>query len=321
MKSGHGDLLLPRKILVTGGSGFIGSRLIPQLLEGRSQILVMTRDKEKIRKQSWKDQVDVCIADAQNMASLEIALEGIHTAYYLLHSMTMGADFKRLEAINAKNFATAAGRAGVKQIVYLGGIANDRRLSKHMQSRVNTGRLLHAGLVPTLEIRAGIIIGSGSASFRLLRDLTNEIPFLTTPKWINNRTQPVCISDVLYYLSSAAELRKPIDGIFDIGGPNILTYSKLIRRLAHLSGLETRRIINLPFPSPALASLLIGIFTKLPTALARSLVGSLVSEVIADPRKSLNGIIDLPPNGLLDLDKSIELAISTDNHHYQTHKN
>jgi uncharacterized protein YbjT (DUF2867 family) len=228
--------------------------------------------------------------------------------------MTMGADFKKIEALNAKNFATAAERAGVQQIVYLGGIANDWHLSEHMQSRVNTGRLLHAGLVPALEIRAGIIIGAGSASFQLLSDLTREIPFLTTPKWINNRTQPICITDVLYYLSKAAELNEPVDGIFDIGGPDILTYSKLIRRIAHLLGLGKRRIINVPFPSPALASLFIGMFTKLPTALVRAIVGSLISEVVADPKKSLDGIIDPPPNGLLGLDKSVELALSTQSH-------
>jgi hypothetical protein len=161
-----------------------------------------------------------------------------------------------------------------------------------------------------MQIRAGIIIGSGSASFEMLRHLIIKLPFMTTPKWVSNRTQPIAIGDVLYYLSQAGSLKKPINGIFDIGGPNILTYSDLFKAFAKSSGLPKRWIIRLPLPTPRLASLLIGLFTPLPTALARPLVGSLISEVVADPMKSISGAIDPPTDGLLNLHTSLELALS-----------
>lgn len=270
----------------------------------------MIRDKQKILTFSWKSEVEVSLADAKDYADIKAALEGVHTAFYLLHSLKMGSNFAILEAANAKNFAKAAEDAGVKQIVYLGGIANDAHLSKHMKSRVNTGRLLSAGTVPVLQIRAGIIIGSGSASFEMLKQLTHEFPFITTPHWIKNRTQPIGIRDVLHYLTHAAELRQPVSGIFDIGGADVLTYSELIQRFAKISGLRRRWVIKLPFPPPAVAALLIGIFTRIPTALARPLVGSLISEVVADPKKSFDGLIDPPQRGLLTLDASIESALS-----------
>lgn len=299
-----------RRILVTGASGYIGGRLIPELLLSNPLIRVMVRDKQKISNRPWINQVEVSIANAKDYATTEAALQGVHTAFYLLHSMTMGSDFENLEAINAKNFAKAAEVAGVKQIVYLGGIANDRRVSKHMRSRINTGRILGEGSVPTLQIRAGIIIGTGAASFEMLRHLIDLLPFMTTPKWVRNRTQPIAISDVLFYLSKAGTLEKPVKGIFDIAGPDILSYAKLFKTFAKVAGLRRRSIIPLPFPSPRLSSWFIGAFTPLPTALARPLVGSLIGEVVADPKKSLNGIIDPPPGGLLHLQTAIGLALS-----------
>ena len=310
MSTTDSNLISRRKILVSGASGYIGSRLVEQLLLKNPNIRVMIRDKSKILNFTWKDKVEICLADAKDYESTKKALEGVHTAFYLLHSLKMGSNFAILEAANAKNFAKAAEDAGVEQIVYLGGIANDAHLSKHMLSRVNTGRLLNAGSVLVLQIRAGIIIGSDSASFEMLKQLTHEFPFITTPRWINNRTEPIGISDVLHYLTQAAELKQPVDGIFDIGGPDVLTYSDLIQMFAKLSGLRKRWIIKLPFPSPAVAALLIGIFTRIPTALARPLVGSLISEVVADPKKSFAGLIDPPKNGLMSLEASIKVALS-----------
>lgn len=312
MKRNDVNLVPIRKVLVSGASGYIGSRLVQRLLLRNKNVRVMIRDKRKIQGQSWKNQVEISIADAKNYAATKAALSGIHTAFYLLHSMKMGSDFKALEAANAKNFARAAESTGVRQIIFLGGIANDKHLSKHMQSRVNTGRILRAGSVPVIEIRAGIIIGSGSASFEMLRQLTKELPFITTPRWIRNRTEPIGINDVIHYLSRTAELNEPVNGIFDIGGPEILTYEDLIQTFAKSSGLRRRWVIPIPFPSPALAGLLIGAFTRIPTALARPLVGSLISEVVADPKKSLDGVIDPPPNGMLSLSAAIDSALSTE---------
>lgn len=302
--------LSERKILVTGASGYIGGRLVRQLLRENLSIRVMVRDERKISNQPWINKVEVSVANAKDYVSTEAALTGIHTAFYLLHSMTASADFEKLEEVNARNFAKAAENAGIQQIVYLGGIANDRRISKHMKSRVRTGRILNQGSVPVIEIRAGIIIGVASASFEMLRDLIDELPFLTTPKWISNRTQPIGISDVLYYLSKTGSLKNPVEGIFDIGGPDILKYSQLFQIFAKSSRLRKRWIIKLPFPSPKICGLFVGFFTSVPTALARPLMGSLISEVVADPKKSLNGIIDPPSRGLLGIQTAIELALS-----------
>jgi uncharacterized protein YbjT (DUF2867 family) len=310
MNSADMNRALTRKILVSGASGYIGSRLVEQLLIKNPNIKVMVRDKRKILNFTWNGKVKICIADAKDYETTKAALEGAHTAFYLLHSMKMGSNFAILEAANARNFARAAEDAGVKQIVYLGGIANDSHLSMHMRSRVNTGRLLSAGSVKVLQIRAGIIIGSDSASFEMLKQLTHEFPFITTPRWIKNRTEPIAIIDVLHYLTHAAELKQPVNGIFDIGGPEVLTYSELIQRFAKISGLRRRWVIKLPFPSPAVAALLIGAFTRIPTALAKPLIGSLISEVVADPRKSFNGLIDPPQQGLMTLDAAIQLALS-----------
>ena len=244
MKTANLNSLTDRKILVTGASGYIGGRLVRQLLLGDIPIRVMVRDEDKISNRPWIDQVEVIVANSKDYSTTKLALEGIHTAFYLLHSLSAGPDFKRLEAINARNFAKAAESAGVKQIVYLGGIANDKQISEHTKSRVNTGLILKELSVPVLEIRAGIIIGTGSASFEMLRHLINRLPFMTTPKWISNRTQPIGISDVLFYLSQAGSLKTPIKGVFDIGGPNILTYSELIQKFAKYSGLRRRWIIK-----------------------------------------------------------------------------
>ena len=205
-----------RKILVTGASGYVGGRLVRHLLSQDFTVRVMVRDKNKISGQPWFDRVEISQGNANDFQAVRSALTGIHTAFYLLHSINLGSNFDELEAEMARNFAKAAEEAGVSQIVYLGGIANDKQISQHLQSRANTGRQLANGSVPVIEMRAGIIIGSGSASFEMLRHLTHRLPIMTTPKWVSNLTQPIAIRDVLWYLSHAAALEKPVGGIFDI---------------------------------------------------------------------------------------------------------
>lgn len=299
-----------RKVLVTGASGYVGGRLVRQLLAEKLDVRVMVRDPRKIAGQSWIDEVEVAVANADNLDQVAKALEGIHTVFYLMHSINMGPRFDEIEATMANNFAKAAAMAKVSQIVYLGGIANDAQISQHLASRANTGKQLAAGPIPVMEFRAGIIIGSGSASFEMLRHLTHRLPIMTTPKWVTNRTQPIAIRDVLWYLTQAAELKTPVDGIFDIGGPEVLTYEKMMQAFARISGLRKRWIIKVPVLSPGLSSLWIGFVTPVPTSLARPLVHSLISEVVADPAKSVASIIPNPPQGLLNLEQSIELALS-----------
>ena len=300
-----------RIYLVTGASGYVGGRLVRDLLNDNKQVRVFVRDAKKILGQSWAMHVEIVEGNASNASDLDQALEGVHTAYYLLHSINVSTDFGHIESAMAKGFAEAAERASISQIVYLGGIANDENRSRHLTSRMNTGIELASGTTPVLELRAGIIIGSGSASFEMLRHLTHRLPIMTTPKWVSNRTQPIAIRDVLYYLRSAANLAAPVDGIRDIGGPEVVTYATMMQKFAAISGLRKRIIIQIPVLSPKLSSLWIGLVTPVPTSLARPLVESLISEVVIDPAKSVDDIIAKPSEGLLTVAQAIELALTT----------
>ncbi len=299
-----------RKILVTGASGYVGGRLVRSLLEKHLDVRVFVRDKNKIARQPWQSHVEIAVGNANSHDETLAALQGVHTAYYLLHSINYSTRFDEIEAEMARTFAKAAEEAGVSQIIYLGGIANDKKRSKHLESRANTGRQLAAGSVPVMEIRAGIIIGSGSASFEMLRHLTHRLPIMTTPKWVSNKTHPIAIRDILYYLTEAGRLEKSVSGIFDVGGPEIVSYEDMMQIFAKISGLRKRIIIKVPVLSPKLSSLWIGLVTPVPTTLARPLVGSLISEVVADPKKSLDAIIPPPVEGLLPLKQAIEYALS-----------
>ena len=299
-----------RLYLVTGASGYVGGRLVRDLLSDKKRVRVFVRDAKKIQGQSWASQVEVVEGNASNVQDLERALAGVNTAYYLLHSINVATDFGDIESAMARSFALASEAAHVAQIIYLGGIANDENRSRHLTSRMNTGSQLASTSVPVLELRAGIIIGSGSASFEMLRHLTHRLPIMTTPKWVSNRTQPIAIRDVLYYLRSAANLAKPENRICDIGGPEVVTYAAMMQNFSKLSGLRKRIIIQVPVLTPKLSSLWIGFVTPVPTSLARPLVESLISEVVVDSRKSVTELIPLPPEGLLTVSQAIELALT-----------
>jgi uncharacterized protein YbjT (DUF2867 family) len=296
--------------LVTGASGYVGGRLVRDLLNDGKQVRVLVRDAKKIQGQSWAAFVDIIEGNASNSQDLDRALAGVHTAYYLLHSINVATDFGDIEAAMALGFAQAAERAKITQIIYLGGIANDENRSRHLTSRMNTGAQLATGATPVLELRAGIIIGSGSASFEMLRHLTHRLPIMTTPKWVSNRTQPIAIRDVLHYLRACAVLKKPVNEVRDIGGPEVVTYAKMMQSFAAISGLRKRKIIQVPVLTPKLSSLWIGFVTPVPTSLARPLVESLISEVVVDKDKSIDSLIAPPAEGLLTVAQAIELALN-----------
>lgn len=296
--------------LITGASGYVGGRLVRELLNEKKKVRIFVRNAKKIRGQSWANDVEIIEGNANNSQYLDRALDGVHTAYYLLHSINVSTDFGDIESAMARGFALASERAKIQQIVYLGGIANDENRSRHLTSRMNTGTQLASTTIPVLELRAGIIIGSGSASFEMLRHLTHRLPIMTTPKWVSNRTQPIAIRDVLYYLCSAANLAKPENRICDIGGPEVVTYAEMMQRFAHISGLRKRIIIQVPVLTPKLSSLWIGFVTPVPISLARPLVESLISEVVADPAKSAKEIIPVPSDGLLTVSQAIHLALT-----------
>jgi uncharacterized protein YbjT (DUF2867 family) len=298
-----------RLYLVTGASGYVGGRLVRDLLADKKRVRVLVRDGKKIQGQSWANDVEIIEGNASNSADLDRALSGVHTAYYLLHSINAAADFGDIESAMALGFSQAAERARISQIIYLGGIANDENRSRHLTSRMNTGTQLATGTTPVLELRAGIIIGSGSASFEMLRHLTHRLPIMTTPKWVSNRTQPIAIRDVLYYLRACANLAQPVDEVRDIGGPEVVTYAQMMQTFASLSGLRKRKIIQVPVLTPKLSSLWIGFVTPVPTSLARPLVESLISEVVVDSKKSIDAVIAPPAEGLLTVGQAIELAL------------
>ena len=304
---------MARKILVTGASGYVGGRLVGELLKNGNEVRVLVREPRKLSGAGWINSVEVVTGSADSYEDLLKALTNVHTAFYLLHSINYKANFGEIETEMAERFATAAKAAGVSQIVYLGGIANDKKISKHLSSRVETGKALASTGIPVMELRAGIIIGSGSASFEMLRHLTHRLPIMTTPKWVSNRTQPIAIRDVLWYLTEAANLTAPVSGVFDIGGPEVLTYESMMQSFAKIAGLRKRIIIKVPVLTPGLSSLWIGFVTPVPTTLARPLVGSLISEVVADPTRNISKVIAPPPGGPSRIDDAIELALSRTN--------
>lgn len=297
-------------VLVTGATGYIGGRLVRELLDEGLKVRVFVRDKAKTLGHSWANEVDVVVGDANSKVDLEKALDSVHTSYYLLHSLNIGRDFENVEFEMAKTFASAAKAAGVKQLVYLGGINNATAQSKHLSSRTQVGQALRDSGIPLIELRAGMVLGSGSASFEMLRHLTHRLPIMTTPKWINNLTHPIAVRDVLWYLKKCSLLENPVSGIFDIGGPDTLTYAQLMQEFAKASNLSRRIIITIPVLTPTLASHWIGFVTPLPRSLAKNLVESLISEVVADPKKDISEIIAPPPGGTLPVTTAIELALS-----------
>nr|QOV08890.1 SDR family oxidoreductase [uncultured Actinomycetes bacterium]QOV09086.1 ADP-L-glycero-D-manno-heptose-6-epimerase [uncultured Actinomycetes bacterium] len=299
-----------KRILVTGATGYVGGRLIPELLNQGHAVRVLVRDSSKVQGHAWADQVEVIIGDANNESDLIRATENQQVVYYLLHSLHSGAGFQQLEQQMAEKFARACTLNSVEKIIYLGGISNDASLSKHLSSRVEVGKTLASSGIPVFELRAGMIIGSGSASFEMLRHLTHRLPIMTTPKWIKNRTHPIAIRDVLYYLSELANVDNHVGGVFDIGGPTVLSYADLMHLFAEKSGLRKRIIISIPVLTPRLASLWIGLVTPLPTSLAKNLVQSLIAEVVADPAKSISQVVPEPPAGLLPVSQAIELALA-----------
>ncbi len=300
----------PTRSLVTGATGYVGSRLVPQLLEAGHEVRVLARDERKVRTHEWADDVDIAVGDATETADVRAAMEGIDVLYYLLHSIGTGGDFGATEKDMAQRFADEAKRAGVRRIVYLGGmIPDDETLSEHLSSRGEVGDVLLGSGVPTAVLQAGVIIGSGSASFEMLRYLTERLPVMVTPKWVNTRIQPIAIRDVLRYLVGSAQLPASVSRRFDIGGPEVLTYLDLMQRFAAISGLPKRRVLKVPVLTPGLSSHWVGLITPVPASLARPLVESLRNTVVAGDT-DISTYVPTPPEGLIEFDRSVELALT-----------
>ncbi len=266
------------RILVVGASGYIGGRLVPRLAELDHELVLMSRDERSLGARF--PGARIVVADLLEPESLPAALEGVDVAYYLAHAMGgKDPDFAERDRRAARSFGRAAAKAGVGRIVYLGGLGDDdAELSHHLASRHETGEELAAAGVPVTEFRAAVIIGSGSASFEILRHLTERLPVMITPRWVATRCQPIGIRDVLEYLAGALD-HPEITGIVEIGGPDILSYGDMMREYARVRGLR-RLMIPVPVLTPRLSSYWVSLVSPVPSGIARPLIEGLRTEVV-----------------------------------------
>ncbi len=296
-------------VLVTGATGYIGGRLVPRLLAEGHEVRAMTRSAGRLRDVPWADQVRVVEADALGGQGLEEALAGVDVAYYLVHSLGGAASFEQTDRQAAQAFGAAAKAAGVRRIVYLGGLVPQHEpLSPHLASRAEVGQLLLDSGVPTAVLQAAVILGSGSASFEMLRYLTERLPAMITPKWVDNRIQPIAVRDVLRYLVAAATLPADVSRRFDIGGPEVLTYREMMQRYAEVAGLRKRIIVPVPLLTPRLSGHWVNVVTPVPAALAKPLVRSLVNEVVCT-EDDIKAHVPDPEEGLLGFEDAVHLAL------------
>ncbi len=292
------------KILLTGVTGYIAQRLLPVLLDNGHEVVCCVRDKRRFHNRYQSAHISVVEVDFLSAESLQAIPDDIDIAYYLIHSMsTDHGDFGSMEQLCAENFLKRIGETKAQQIVYLSGIVNETDLSKHLRSRKNVETILSQSTVPLTTLRAGIIIGSGSASFEIIRDLVEKLPVMITPKWLNTRCQPIAIKNVIQFLYGVAGNKETFGNTYDIGGPDILTYKEMLLRFAKIRGLK-RYIFIVPVMTPRISSYWLYFITATSYSLAVNLVNSMKVEVICRP----NNLATLLNISVLDYDTSIKLA-------------
>ncbi|KOG43730.1 SDR family oxidoreductase [Streptomyces resistomycificus] len=300
------------RCLVTGATGYVGGRLVPELLAAGHRVRCLARSPGKLRDHPWAGDVEVARGDVTDATSVAEALRDVDVAYYLVHALGTGGDFEDTDRAAARIFGEQARAAGVRRIVYLGGLTPagvpEAELSPHLRSRAEVGRILLDSGVPTTVLRAAVVIGSGSASFEMLRHLTERLPVMVTPSWVHTRIQPVAVRDVLRALVGSARMPDDVNRTFDIGGPDVLTYRDMMARYAVVAGLPRRVIISVPLLTPGLSSHWVGLVTPVPAAIARPLTESLRHEVVCHEH-DIARYVPAPPGHPLGFEEAVRLAL------------
>ena len=297
------------RILVTGGTGYVGGRLIPLLEQRGHRVRCLARRPEFLKSRVGPES-EVVGGDVLQIETLDSAFAGIETAFYLVHSMGAGKDFEDEDRLAARNFAEAAKRNGVRRIVYLGGLGDDQRtLSKHLRSRQEVGAVLCESGAQVIEFRASIVIGSGSLSFELIRALVQKLPVMICSKWVSTPAQPIAIEDLLSYLLAAIDLPDGPSDIFEIGGPDQVSYGDIMQEYAHQRGLK-RRMISVPFLSPRLSSLWLGLVTPVYARIGRILVDRLRNPTVVTNSRARN-VFSIRPRGVRE---AIARALVNEDH-------
>jgi len=300
----------PPHVLLTGGTGYVGGRLIPLLEQRGDKLRCLGRRPEHLRSRVGPD-TDVAQGDLLDLDSLKSAMQGIDVAFYMVHSMGTGADFEDDDRRAAQNFATAAREAGVRRIIYLGGLGDEeQQLSPHLRSRHEVGEILKESGAQVIEFRASIIIGSGSLSFELIRALTQKLPVMIWPRWVSTPAQPIAIEDVLAYLVAAIDFEETESRVFEIGGPDQVSYGGVMLEYARLRGLK-RWTIPVPFISPWLSSLWLGFVTPVYARIGRKLVESLRNPTIVTNNDALKAFPEIQPR---TLEEAIARALAKEDH-------
>lgn len=294
------------KILLTGATGYIGKRLLPVLLEQGYEIICCVRDKNRFPTEGIYNHSNVSLFEIDFLKDINFSesIKEIDAAYYLIHSMSSNAkDFSSLEEIAANNFIKLVKQTSIKQIIYLGGITNEEKLSKHLASRKRVEEILLTGGIPLTSIKAGIIVGSGSASFEIIRDLVEKLPVMITPKWLNTKHQPIAIRNILEYLTGVLLKPETFNNSYDVGGPDVLSYKEMLLQLAEVRGLK-RYIFTVPVMTPRLSSYWLYFVTSTSYMLAINLVNSMKIEVVAK-NNQLEKLLEIKS---ISYKKSIQLA-------------
>ena len=293
-------------ILVTGATGYVGGRLVPLLLSAGHRVRCLVRDPSRLQGRSWQNSVEVAAGDVLQPETLRPAMAGVKVAYYLVHSMGAGSDFHKKDLDAATAFAEAAREAGVERIIYLGGlVGSSALLSEHLRSRLQTGDALRSAGVPVTEFRAGVVVGSGSLSFEIIRYLTERLPVMICPKWVYTRTQPIGIRELLEYLVAALTVPESTGRTIEVGGSEVITYGEMMMTYAKVRGLK-RLLIPVPLLTPRLSSLWVNVVTPIPAAIARPLVDGLKNESIVSSDDALKLFPAIKPS---DYRTSVERAL------------